>query len=128
MPEWLNWLTPDLPDWAQPYLPYVLLWLAVTVPGAVLGWVWVFRKAGQPWWAAFVPGYNIYVLVVGVARLSLLWFLLLFVPAVQIIAAFLVNVEVARRFGRSEAYGVALTLFGFVFYPVLALSDAKYQD
>jgi hypothetical protein len=125
MPEWL---TLAAPDWLQPYLPYLLLWLAVTVPGAILGWVWVFRKAGQPWWAAFVPGYNIYVLVVGVARLSLLWFLLLFIPPVQIIAAFLVNVEVARRFGRSEAFGLGLTLLGFVFYPVLGLSDAKYQN
>jgi hypothetical protein len=123
-----DWLTPDAPDWLQPYLPYLLLWLAVTVPGAILGWVWVFRKAGQPQWAAIVPGYNIYVLVVRVARLSLLWFVLLFIPPVQIIAAFLVNVEVARRFGRSEAFGLGLTLLGFVFYPILGLSDAKYQD
>ena len=123
-----DWLTPDAPPWLRPYLPYLLLWLAVTVPGAILGWVWVFQKAGQPRWAALVPGYNIYVLVVGVARLSLLWVVLLFVPPVQIIAAFLVNLEVARRFGRSEAFGIALTLVGFVFYPVLGLSDAKYQD
>jgi hypothetical protein len=123
-----DWLTPDAPDWLQPYLPYLVLWLAVTVPGAILGWVWVFHKAGRPRWAALVPGYNIYVLVVGVARLSLLWFVLLFIPPVQIIAAFLVNVEVARRFGRSEAFGLGLTLLGFIFYPVLGLSDAKYQD
>ena len=123
-----DWLTPDAPDWLRPYLPYLLLWLAVTVPGAILGWVWVFHKAGRPRWAALVPGYNVYVLVVGVARLSLLWFLLLLTPVVQIIAAILVNMEVARRFGRSEAFGLGLTLLGFVFYPVLGFGEAKYQD
>jgi hypothetical protein len=108
--------------------PYLWVWLAVTVPGAVLGWVGVFRKAGLPGWAALVPGYNIYLLVVGVGRLSLLWFVLLLIPVVNIIAALLVNVEVAKRFGRSEAFGLGLTIFGFVFYPVLGFSDAKYQD
>ena len=108
--------------------PYLMLWLAVTVPGAVVGWVWVFRKAGRPWWHAVVPGYNIYVLVVGVARLSWLWFLLTLIPPVQIIAVFLVNVEVAKRFGRSEAFGLGLTLLGFVFYPILGFGRAVYQD
>ena len=42
-----DWLFPYTPGWLHPYLPYLLLWLAVTVPGAILGWVWVFRKAGQ---------------------------------------------------------------------------------
>ena len=64
---------------------YLLVWGAVTVPGVLLGWLRVFPKAGQPWWAALVPFYNIYVLVVGVARLSLLWYVLILIPVVQII-------------------------------------------
>ena len=123
-----DWLFPYMPEWLHPYLPYLMVWGAVTIPGVIFGWLWVFPKAGQPRWAAVVPGYNIYVLVVGVARLSLLWFVLLLTPVVQIIAAILVNVEVARRFGRSEAFGLGLALLGFVFYPVLGLGDAKYQD
>ena len=111
---------PDLP-------PYLLVWAAVTIPGVVLGWLLVFRKACQPWWAALVPGYNIYVLVVGVARLSTLWFILVLIPGVQIIAAILVNVEVARRFGRSESFGLGLTLLGFIFYPVLGFDGSEYQ-
>jgi hypothetical protein len=124
----MDWLYPYTPPWLHPYLPYLVLWAAVTIPGAVLGWLWVFPKAGRPWWAALVPGYNIYVLVVGVARLSTLWFVLVLVPGVQIIAAFLVNVEVARRFGRSEAFGLGLTLLGVVFYPILGFGRARYQD
>ena len=73
---------------------YLMVWAAVTVPGVLFGWRWVFPKAGRPAWAALIPFYNIYVLVVGVARLSLFWFILLLLPVVQIIAAILVNVEV----------------------------------
>ncbi|MBY0456146.1 MAG: hypothetical protein K2V38_02290 [Gemmataceae bacterium] len=107
---------------------YLLVWGAVTVPGVLLGWVRVFPKAGQPWWAALIPFYNIYVLVVGVARLSLLWYVLVLLPVVQVIAAILVNLEVARRFGKSEAFGLGLALLGFVFYPLLGFGSDQYQE
>ena len=106
---------------------YLMIWAAVTIPGVILGWLWVFPKAGVPRWAALVPGYNIYALVVGVARLSTLWFVLVLIPGVQVIAAILVSVEVAKRFGRSEAFGLGLALLGFVFYPILGFGNAKYQ-
>lgn len=105
---------------------YLLVWAAVTVPGVVLGWLRVFPKAGLPAWAALVPVYNVYVLVVGVARLSALWFVLIWLPLVQIVAAILVNVEVAKRFGKSEAFGLGLSLLGFVFYPVLGFGSDRY--
>lgn len=107
---------------------YLLAWVAITVPGVLLGWLRVFPKAGRPAWAAFVPFYNAYVLVVGVARLSVLWYVLILVPVVQIVAAILVNVEVAKRFGRSEAFGLGLSLLGFVFYPVLGFSSDRYHE
>lgn len=108
-------------------LPYLAVWGGITMLSVVVSWLFVFPKAGQARWAALVPGYNIYVLVVGVARLSTLWFVLVLIPGVQIIAVILVNVEVARRFGRSEAFGLGLALLGFVFYPLLGLSAAEYE-
>jgi hypothetical protein len=111
-------------DWL---LPYFLIWSAITIPSIVVGCILVFPKAGHARWLALIPGYNIYILVVGVARLSNLWFVLVLIPGVQIIAAILVNVEVARRFGRSEAFGLGLTLLGVVFYPLLGLSRAEYE-
>ena len=107
---------------------YLMAWAALTVPGVVLGWLRVFPKAGRPAWAALVPFYNIYVLVVGVARLSLLWYVLILLPVVQIIAAILVNVEVAKRFGKSEAFGLGLALLGFVFYPILGFGPDQYEE
>lgn len=106
---------------------FLMFWVAITVPGALVGWALVFRKAGVPWWAALIPFYNIYVMVKHVARLSTLWFVLVLIPGVQVIAVFLLNIEVAKKFGRSEAFGLGLLLLGFVFYPILGLSRAKYQ-
>lgn len=111
-------------DWLFPYL---MVWGAVTIPGLVLGWLGLFHKAGQPRWAALVPLYNIYVLVVRVAGLSRLWFALILIPPVNLIAAILVNVEVAKRYGRTETFGLGLTLFGFVLYPVLGFGRAEYD-
>ena len=107
--------------------PYLMIWAAINVPCVVFGWLFVFPKAGRARWAALIPGYNIYVLVVEVAGMSKLWFVLLFIPGIQIIAAIPVNVEVARRFGRSEVFGLSLTFLGFVFYPLLGLSQAEYD-
>jgi hypothetical protein len=107
---------------------YLMVWAAITVPGVLLGWLRVFPKAGQPAWAALLPFYNVYVLVVGVAKLSALWFVLVWVPVIQVVAAILVNVEVAKRFGKSEAFGLGLALLGFVFYPVLGFGSDQYQE
>lgn len=124
----MDFLLPLTPEWLHPYLPYLLVWAAVTIPGLLIGWLGVFSKAGLPRWAAVVPFYNVYLLVVGVAQLSVLWFVLLWIPVVQIVAALLVNVEVARRFGRSEGFGLGLAMVGFVFYPLIGFGDAQYQD
>jgi hypothetical protein len=107
---------------------YLMVWGAVTVPGVLFGWLWVFPKANRPAWAALIPLYNIYVLVVGVARLNVFWFVLVLLPVVQIVAAILVNVEVAKRFGKSEAFGLGLALLGFIFYPILGFGSDQYQE
>jgi hypothetical protein len=115
--------SPEL-DWL---LPVLMVWAVVTIPAIIAGWLGLFPKAGQPRWAALVPVYNIYVLVVHVAGLSRLWFVLIMVPPVNLIASILVNVEVAKRFGRSETFGVGMSVFGFVLYPLLGFGPAAYD-
>jgi len=116
--------SPEL-DWL---LPYLMVWGTITIPAVIAGWLGVFPKAGQPRWAALIPAYNIYVLTVRVARLSPLWFVLIMLPPVNLIAAILVNVEVAKRFGRTEAFGVGLSVFGFILYPIIGFGRYDYDD
>ncbi|MBI3462096.1 MAG: signal peptidase I [Planctomycetes bacterium] len=95
--------------------------------GAVVAGVWrVFTKAGKPGWGALVPIYNV-VLLLEIAKRPLWWLLLLFVPVVNLIVAVIVSVDVAKHFGKGVGFGVGLAFLGFVFYPVLGFSNARYQ-
>ena len=74
-----------------------------------------------------MPFYNVYVLTCEIAKKEILWFVLWFIPLVNIVAVVIVSIEVAKKFGKSELFGVGLALLGFVFYPILGFGDAQYQ-
>lgn len=86
----------------------------------------VFEKAGQPGWAAIVPIYNLYVLT-QIARREILWFILLLIPGVGIVAFILVSIDIARKFGQSQGFGVGMGLLPFIFYPMLGFGSAQYN-
>lgn len=86
----------------------------------------VFEKAGQPGWAGVIPVYNVYVLTCEIARKEIVWFLLMLVPCLNVVAAVMVCMEVAKRFGKSEVFGLGLTFLGVIFWPVLAFGKAEY--
>ncbi|HKO56538.1 MAG TPA: DUF5684 domain-containing protein [Thermoanaerobaculia bacterium] len=89
-------------------------------------WVFwkVFEKAGEPGWAAIIPIYNLYVLC-KIAGKPGWWVILLLIPFVGFIVLAPVSIGVAHRFGKSTGFGIGLWLLGFIFYPVLAFSDAR---
>lgn len=84
----------------------------------------IFEKAGQPGWAAIIPIYNTWVLVVEVADRDALWFILsIFVPFAIVVPM----IDVAENFGKGTGYGLGLAFLPFIFYPLLGFSDARYQ-
>ena len=93
---------------------------------AVIAGFWkVFTKAGKPGWASIVPIYNVYVMLQIAGRPG--WWLLLFViPLVNIVIGILVAIDIAKSFNKSAGYGIGLALLGFIFYPMLGFSDARY--
>ncbi len=95
---------------------------------AIIASLWkVFEKAGQPGWAAIVPVYNVYILTCEIAKKEILWFILFFIPIAGLVAAVIVSIEVAKKFGKSELFGIGLAFLGFIFYPILGFGDAQYQ-
>ena len=99
--------------------------LAVCVLMIASMWV-VFTKANEPGWAAIIPIYNIIVLLKIAGKP--MWFIVLFlIPIVSLIAAILVYVSLAKSFGKSAGYGIGMILLPFIFFPMLAFGDAKYQ-
>ena len=104
------------------FIPIIALVISVFFVAAI----WrVFTKAGKPGWAAIVPIYNVIVLM-EIAGRPVWWFLLMFVPLVNIVVSFIVVMDIARAFGKGAGFGVGLFFLAPVFYPILGFGDAQY--
>ncbi|SFT69513.1 hypothetical protein SAMN05216474_1867 [Lishizhenia tianjinensis] len=104
------------------FLVFQLLLLVVTVVS-----LWkVFQKAGQPGWASIIPIYNIIVLLKIVDK-PLWWIILLLIPFVNIVMAFVIYIELAKKFGQGAGFGIGLVLLGIIFFPILAFGNYTYE-
>lgn len=86
----------------------------------------VFTKAGQAGWKSLIPIYNLFVLL-QIAGCPGWWFLMFFLPVVNIYFLVVMHIRLAEKFGKSALYGFALFLFGFIFFPLLAFGPATYE-
>ena len=102
-----------------------IVWLAFMVFYLYCGWK-LFEKAGQPGWGILIPIYNIYLIML-IAKRPGWWLLLFFIPIVNFIIAIIINFDIAKQFGKDTVFGLGLLFLGFIFYPVLALGNAKYK-
>lgn len=103
----------------------VALWYLLAVLASLAGMAQTFAKAGKPRWGAFVPVYNL-ALLLQVARRPMWWLILFLIPGVNLIVAIVVSVDTARVFGKGTGFGCGLAFLGFVFYPLLGFGDAVY--
>jgi hypothetical protein len=121
---------PDVSEQTQQLNPVVggvvgIIYLAVLI--IVIASMWkVFAKAGQPGWAAIIPIYNFYILC-KVGGKPGWWVLLMLIPFVNIIIFLLLCIAIAEKFGKGAGFGVGLFFLGFIFFPILAFGDARYQ-
>jgi hypothetical protein len=93
---------------------------------AALPLMGVFGKAGQPGWAAFVPIYNIWVLLKVVGRPG--WWLILFlIPIVNIVIAIIVYYDLSVSFGHGVGFTVGLLFLGWIFLLILWLGSSTYS-
>ena len=86
----------------------------------------LFEKAGQNGWAALIPFYNIFIFLRIIGK-PWWWFVLFFIPCLGFIWILWGWICMARRFGKSGLYGVAIVCLSFVFIPLLAFGKAEYQ-
>jgi len=104
---------------------FMLIYLALII--LMIAGMWkVFAKAGKPGWAAIIPFYNVFVLV-EISGKDIVWFIMFFIPCANIIAAFVVYMEVAKAFGKDPAYGIGMVFLPFIFFPMLGFGSAQYQ-
>ncbi len=102
------------------------LFLPLLLTVVILAGLWkVFTKADQPGWAAIIPIYNVYILLKIVGR-PVWWLILLFIPLVNLVIWLLLSIDTAKAFDKGIGYAIGLFLFGFIFWPLLGFSDARY--
>jgi uncharacterized protein DUF5684 len=102
-----------------------LIGLVVGVIIIVAMWK-VFSKAGRPGWAAIIPVYNLYVMCKIAGRPG--WWLLLFlIPLVNFIILIILNIDIAKNFGKGAGFGLGLAFLGIIFWPILGFGSAQYQ-
>lgn len=101
--------------------------LAVGIFSIVCNWK-VFKKAGKNGWEAIIPIYNIVVLL-EITNLPMWYIALLFIPVGNVIAMFLIYIELAKKFGQSAGFGVGLVLLNPIFMAILAFGkNYVYQS
>jgi Family of unknown function (DUF5684) len=106
---------------------------------ACLGLYGVFIKARQPGWAAFVPFYNTYILLlitgrpvwwlaifIGGAVLSVIPFLGFLISIVVIVFAVMLMNSLSKSFGKGTGFTVGLVLLNIIFTWILWLGSATY--
>ncbi len=106
----------------------------------------VLKKAGKPGWAALIPFYNGWSFAEVGGRPGW-WGLIAFlgyyhnsnlksgivleilglIYLVGFVFYILISLGIAKNFGKSNWFAVALMLFPFIAYPVLAYGPAKYK-
>ena len=85
----------------------------------------IFAKAGKPGWACLVPIYNAIVMLEIVGRPAW-WFILMLIPGVSIIIAFIVVIDLAKSFGKGTGFAIGMIFLGIIFIPMLGFGDAEY--
>jgi hypothetical protein len=101
-----------------------VVWLAIIILVITAMWK-VFMKAGQPGWGSLIPIYNVYLLC-KIAGKPGWWFLLMFIPIVNIVIAIMLALGVSANFGKGGGFAVGLLLLPMIFYPILAFGEAEY--
>ena len=92
----------------------------------VVAGMWkLFTKAGKPGWAAIIPIYN-FIVLLQIAGKPLWWIVLFFIPVVNIVAAAMVMIGVAKAFGKGTGFALGLLFLSPIFIPILGFSDAQY--
>lgn len=90
--------------------------------------IWqMFEKAGSPGITSIIPIYSLIILI-RIAGKPDWWFFLFLIPIFNIVAAISLCLEIAKRFGKGNGFGIGLAFLGFIFFPILGFGTARYTQ
>lgn len=117
----------------------IIICLVIGILHIIGNWK-ILKKADKPGWGALIPFYREYLLcqITGVnpwwVLIVALSPILTIIPVIGGLASFaastyfmvLLNVSLARSFGKEDGYAVGLILLAPIFYFILGVKDDKY--
>ena len=86
----------------------------------------IFTKAGREGWESLIPIYNI-IIYLDIVKKPTWWIFLLLIPFYNIYIAIVLNIRLAKFFGKDDLFGLGLTFFNFIFEPILAFGNSTYN-
>lgn len=101
-----------------------IFYLAFIVVLIVAMWK-TFEKAGKPGWASIIPIYNTIVILEIIGK-PIWWFLLLFIPFVNIVIGIMIMNGISKSFGKGTGFTLGLIFLTPIFFLILGFGDAKY--
>ena len=103
---------------------YYICMLVVLVLTIIASWR-IFTKAGEAGWKSIIPIYNLVVLfkIVGMNP----WMILLFlVPIANVVVSILLNIKLAKAFGKGTGFALGLIFLNTIFTLILGFGSAEY--
>ena len=103
--------------------------LIVCILSIVAMWK-IFTKCGEAGWKSIIPIYNM-VIMLKIVGINPLWILTMVIPIVGSLAGLLLtivmNIRLAKGFGKSEGFAVGLILLSFIFDLILAFDKSTWD-
>ena len=99
-----------------------ILWIVLLLAA---GWK-MYVKAGQKGWVSLIPFVNFFGLL-KIIHKPWWWFLLLFIPFVNIVVWILMYSALSKSFGRGLGMTLVLIFFTPIGYLILGFGDDRYQ-
>lgn len=106
-------------------LPILGIYLIMMAVFGAFMWWGMFTKAGKPGWHSIIPFWNVVVWLQIVGRPGW-WFILMFIPLVNLIIVILACVDTSKSFGKGTGFTIGLVLLGVIFFPILSWGPDKY--
>ncbi len=85
----------------------------------------IFKKANRSGIAAYIPFYNLWVLL-EIINKPKIYILLLLIPIINLIFYFQVIVALGKAFRKPSAFILGMLVFPLIFIPVLGFSSSEY--
>ena len=108
----------------------VAMWIlivAITVLSLIGKWK-MFSKAGVGGWESLIPIHS-EVVALKLAGIETYWWflnLIILFGIGPIVLAFWTNIELSKAFGKGVGFGILMTFFPYICFPILGFGKAEY--